>query len=269
MADFEVRGDAIDVRDIMDQIRARVGEKRGVDYTEQQVRELASVKLERFLDARSVRSDLLQQFRAARPSQLFVPFGPDPLFTAHRPLVARVRGWLRPVLRLFFNPDPVTDAFRKINTMADFAVADRDQYFELLHNLVLELTRATIEIRNLKMRVDSLSSRLDFDERRARALESAVVYRPGALQPVSESAGAAEGPGRRSRRLMARRWRRGKPPAATMMSAAAASTARPSDDTAGRPEATAIDRRDDAPADRSRDTTNHRQPAQPHDDDKS
>src|SRR5262249_58868230 len=134
-----------DVQNIMDQLRARVAEKRGIDYTEQQIRELASVKLERVLDARSLRSDLLQQFRAARPSQLFVPFGPDPLFTAHRPIIARIRGWLRPVLRLFFNPDPINDAFRKINTMADHTVADRDQYFELLHNLVLELPRARIE----------------------------------------------------------------------------------------------------------------------------
>jgi hypothetical protein len=221
MSDFDLRGDSVDVQAIMKQIRARVSEKRGVDYTEKQIRELAAVKLERFLDAKSVRSDLLQQFRAARPSQLFVPFGPDPLFTAHRPLVARLRGWLRPVLRLFFNPDPINDAFRKINTMADHTVADRDQYFELLHNLVLELTRATIEIRDLKMRVDSLSSRLDFDERRARALESAVVYRPDALQPrADDTAPPGEGPGQRSRRLMARRWRRGRPSAAQVMGAA-------------------------------------------------
>ena len=34
-----------------------------------------------------------------------------------------------------------------------------------------------IEVKNLKMRVESLSSRLEFNERRARVLESAVVYK--------------------------------------------------------------------------------------------
>ena len=53
-------------------------------------------------------------------------------------------------------------------------------YYELVHNLVLELTRVGIENRNLKMRLESLSSRMDFDERRARALETVVQYRPGA-----------------------------------------------------------------------------------------
>ena len=63
MPDFNVRSDSVNVEEIMEQIRARVREKRGVDYTEQQIRELAAVKLEKFLDPRGVRSDLLDQFR--------------------------------------------------------------------------------------------------------------------------------------------------------------------------------------------------------------
>ena len=63
MPDFNVRADSVNVEQIMEQIRARIREKRGVDYTEQQIRELAAVKLEKFLDPRGVRSDLLDQFR--------------------------------------------------------------------------------------------------------------------------------------------------------------------------------------------------------------
>src|SRR5215470_8547624 len=63
MADFSVRSDSVNVEQIMEQIRVRIREKRGVDYTEQQIRELAAVKLEKFLDPRDVRSDLLQEFR--------------------------------------------------------------------------------------------------------------------------------------------------------------------------------------------------------------
>ena len=50
----------------MRQIRARIREKRGVDYTEEEIRELANVKLEKFLDPRGVRSDLLEQYRRKR-----------------------------------------------------------------------------------------------------------------------------------------------------------------------------------------------------------
>jgi hypothetical protein len=38
MADFNIRSDSVDVEQIMQQIRARIREKRGVDYTEEQVR---------------------------------------------------------------------------------------------------------------------------------------------------------------------------------------------------------------------------------------
>jgi hypothetical protein len=59
-----------------------------------------------------------------------------------------------------------------------------------MHNLVLELTRLSIEVKNLKMRVESVSGRLDFSDRRARALESVVQYRPG-TGPAAEPAATA------------------------------------------------------------------------------
>ncbi len=215
MPDFNIRADAVDVPALLEEIRARLREKRGVDYTEQQIRELAAVKLERFLDPKAVRSDLLRAYRDAKPPEMFVPFGPDPLFSAHRPIVARIRRWLHPILRLFINPDPIADACGRINQLATITVANENQYYELLHNLVVELTRATIEVQNLKVRVDSLASRLDFDERRARALESAVVYRPAPDQPASDP---HEGPGQRNRRVHRRHARRGRPAAEIMQS---------------------------------------------------
>ena len=66
----------------------------------------------------------------------------------------------------------------------------------MLHNLVVETTRLGIEVKNLKMRVESLASRLEFNERRARALESVVVYKP-----------ATEERARRARRARATRSR--------------------------------------------------------------
>ena len=52
--------------------------------------------------------------------------------------------------------------------------------FEMFNNLVVEITRLGIENKNLRMQVESFGTRLDFDERRARALEGVVQYRPGA-----------------------------------------------------------------------------------------
>src|ERR1700716_1495632 len=66
MPDFNVRSDSVNVEQIMEQIRARIREKRGVDYTEQQLRDLAAVKLEKLIDPR-VRSDLVDQFKRRRP----------------------------------------------------------------------------------------------------------------------------------------------------------------------------------------------------------
>ena len=175
MSDFNVRSDAINVEQVMEQIRARIREKRGVDYTEQQIRELAAVKLEKFLDPRVVRSDLLEQFQKSRPARTArIEFGPNTIFEAQRPIIQKIREWTRPILRLFFNPDPVVQGLMRLN---DIDPKD-DLYYELFHNLVLELTRTSIEVKNLKMRVESLTGRLEFNERRARALESVVVYKP-------------------------------------------------------------------------------------------
>src|SRR4051794_35093516 len=190
MADFSVRSDSVNVEQIMEQIRTRIREKRGVDYTEQQIRELAAVKLEKFLDPRGVRSDLLDQFRKAQPAYEppDVPnfaFEDATLFESHRAPIRWLRKLLLPILKLFFNPNPLIQALHiqaqlnTLNAQRDTQRRQLDQlYYELIHNLVLETTRLGIDVKNLKMRLESVSSRLEFNERRARALESVVVYKP-------------------------------------------------------------------------------------------
>src|SRR6266446_2944130 len=115
MPDFNVRSDSVNVEQIMEQLRARVREKRGVDYTEEQIQELAAVKLEKFLDPRGVRSDLLEQFRRAQPpySPRELPnyaFEENTLFDSHRTALRLMRRILQPVLKLFFNPNPLIQA---------------------------------------------------------------------------------------------------------------------------------------------------------------
>jgi hypothetical protein len=276
MADFNVRADAVNVEQMMEQIRARIREKRGVDYTEQQIRELATVKLEKFLDPRGVRSDLLEQFRRVQPP--YAPpelpnyaFEDQTLFESHRGALRWIRRLLQPVLKLFFNPNPLIQALHiqsRLNTLNAEREARRESarhgmdqlHYEVLHNLVVEATRMGIEVKNLKMRVESFASRLEFTERRARALESVVVYKPSpedrrevrpaiaterpaerereaAPQPtgaramgapvagtpasVTPALGTApEGPGQRSRKRRRRRGRRGAGAATVMMGGA-------------------------------------------------
>src|SRR5262245_24078616 len=222
MADFTVRSDNVDVEQIMQQIRARIGEKRGVDYTEEEIRELARVKLEKFLDPRGVRSELLERFRrtkAAEPAPPNFVFEDTTIYETHRGLIRALRRLLNPILKLFFNPNPISQALH-IQAELNKRNAKREDldvlHYEVMHNLVLETTRLGIEVKNLKMRVESMSSRLDFDERRARALEGVVQYRAGAVpplqpQPTGDSGGGgdADAAERRSRRRRRRGRRRG------------------------------------------------------------
>jgi hypothetical protein len=212
MGEFNVRSDSVDVDEIMRQIRARIREKRGADYTEQELQQLAQVKLERFIDPKGIRSDLVQQFRrhvATSPSLPNIAFGEDTLYETHRGPVAAIRKLLRPILKLFFNPDRLTAALHiqsQVNEQAQERLARQEARealtYEVIHNLTVEVTRLGIETHNLKMRVESLSSRLDFSERRARSMEgltparSAQPQRPQpSRQPAPTAPAAAAVPG--------------------------------------------------------------------------
>src|SRR5260370_42567056 len=152
MADFNVRSDSVNVEQIMEQIRSRIRGKRGVDYTEDQIRELATVKLEKFLDPRGVRSDLLEQFRRSQPSAppLTVPLYPfedTTLFDSHRGFVRFFRRLFRPLLMLFFNSNALAHSLHAPTGINRQTVDPRDArepslppradlYFDTLHTLV-------------------------------------------------------------------------------------------------------------------------------------
>lgn len=164
MSDLNVKSDSVDVEQIMKQIRSRIREKRGSDYTETELQQLASAKFEQFADPSGLRSDLLEQFRKR---------GDEPS-TYHRH-----RG-IRRLLLMMVHP-----VLKRVQKQV---MSDLNLYFEIIHNLVIEVTKLGVENHNLKMKVESLSSRLDFDERRGRALEGAVQYRqPRHHQPQHQA----------------------------------------------------------------------------------
>src|SRR5437868_9772940 len=193
MSDFSVRSENVDVEQIMRQIRARIREKRGVDYTEEEIRELANVKLEKFIDPKGVRSGLLEEYRRVSQPEPPAPnfaFGEDTLYETHRGPIRWLRSLFRPLLKLLFNPNPLIQALHiqaDLNQRNAERAAKREQldalHYEVIHNLVVEVTRTTLEVKSLKMRLESMASRLDFDERRAPALEGVVQYRARAVPP--------------------------------------------------------------------------------------
>src|SRR5688500_11594429 len=268
MSDFSVRSDNVDVEQIMRQIRARIREKRGVDYTEEEIRELANVKLEKFIDPKGVRSNLLEEYRRVSTPEPPAPnfaFGEDTLYETHRGPVRWLRALFRPFLKLLFNPNPLIQALHiqaDLNQRNAERAARREQldalHYEVIHNLVVELTRTGVEVKSLKMRLESMASRLDFDERRARALEGVVQYRPGAvppLQPPTTQEPRRQDHGRHDRgpRDQGRRdqgprdqghrdqGHRGPAPSAPASQQPAASVTPGSSATGGPPEANALD----------------------------
>lgn len=234
MSEFRIESESIDVERIMAQIRARLRDKRGEDYTEEQIRELASTKLERFLDPKNVRSGMvpyyqkrlkekeaaLRETRQAPPS---FEFDPDSIYRSSRGLpgqvLFRIRKLLNPLLKFFFNPDPIVHALtvqqqinerqakvisQMVRTQAEFIEIAALNY-EVMNNLVVEMTRLSIEMKNHRMRVESVAGRLDFNERRARSLEKVVQYRKGSAEPATADGDSPSEPKRRRRRRGRRR----------------------------------------------------------------
>ena len=245
MSEFSIQSDNVDVKRIMEQIRARIKEKRGEDYTEEQIRELANVQLERFLDPGKVRSDLVEHYRRRQAEKLKLPptpdsfdFDPDIIYRSSRGVAGKllygVRKLLSPLLKLVFNVQPIVHALhvqREINLkQAEFIdtisrlfdlsgsrLSAREEIdalnYEIMNNLVVEMTRLSIEMKNHRMRVESIAGRLDFNERRARALEGAVQYRDDARAPADAKAaetkaGDGQTEGGEPRRRRRRRGRR-------------------------------------------------------------
>jgi len=182
MADSNVRANPVNVEQIMEQIRGRIRDQRGVEYTEQQIQDLAAAQLEKYLDPKKVHSTLLEEFRRLRASSFAAERVPEAVddaavFQTDSAWLRPFRWVMRPITRLFINTKALATVL--IQSQTEKSRRTRDQLlFELIHNLVVDTTRLGIEVKNLKMRNESLSGRIDFNERRARALEGAVLYQP-------------------------------------------------------------------------------------------
>jgi hypothetical protein len=197
--------DGQDVEQIMREIRARISQRHGIELTSQQVQELAARRLEAILDPRTVNPSLLEQLRrsagkvpetAADTTPPYV-FEDRTIYESHNGLLRFIRRLLNPILKLFFNPNPIAHALNvqaKLNAESSAREAERDRrqaewnalHYDLLQRLVTETARGSIEMQSLATRVESLGARVDFADRRVRAMEAGPqTARPPARQPES------------------------------------------------------------------------------------
>jgi hypothetical protein len=244
------RTEHVDVEQIMRDIRARIAQRHGIDLSAAQIRELAARRLEAILDPRNFSPTLLEQLRAAAgdtrtsvpttpPSAPPYTFEDSTLYESSRGLLTAVRRVLNPVLKLFFNPNPLIQALHtqvKINAELASRERERDQrqaewnalHYELLKRVVTESSKLSLEVEALSLRVEALGGRVDFADRRVRVLEAQpvrptrAVHDPVTTSPAAPARGVAlpeettiqqppsehtspDGPRRRRRRRRGRR----------------------------------------------------------------
>jgi len=170
---FEIDSDEVDVEQIMQSIRKRIEEKKRGLYTDEELEEIAERRLDAVLDAHEFNSDFIADFRAEAARWNF-QFGPETLYRSSRGAVGQfletVRRVLRPVQKLFWNPNPMISALSRQSDLNSY-------YVHLFHNLALELTRLNLEVQDLKNRNLQLQGRLEMLARREKTLEDMVVYR--------------------------------------------------------------------------------------------
>ena len=188
--------DEVDVEQIMRDIRGRIAQRQGIDLSTQQIQDLAARRLESILDPRTIKPSLLDALRrtaGAAPEGSADQVRNEPAFTfedttiydSHRGALRLIRRLLNPLLKLFFNPNPLIQALHlqaRLNVEAAERDADRDRrqtewnalHYEIVQRLVTEVSRVSLELKPLSMRVDSLDAKVDFNERRVRDIEGSL-----------------------------------------------------------------------------------------------
>ena len=168
---FEIKADGVDVEGVRRTIREALEEKKRDLISEEELEALSERELDAVLRGGELRGTLLEELRE-RDAQWNYSFDPETVYRSSRGAVGQVlegiRRLLRPVQKLFWNPNPMISALSR--------QSDLNRYSShLLHNLVLELTRLNLEVQELRNRNLQLTGRVEMLSRRARILEEMVV----------------------------------------------------------------------------------------------
>ena len=207
----------------MRDVRARIAQRSGIELSNQQIEELAARRLESILDPRTLKPALLDQIRrsASAPAERAGQPPPEPaysfeeatIYESHRGFLRFCRRLFNPLLMLLFNPVPITKALSiqaRLNVEAAQREAERERrqsewnalHYQIVQRLVTEVSRVSIELQAMSTRIESLSAKVDFNDRRVRGMEGSAhqprpAARPAEIQvaasvPASETAPTAE-----------------------------------------------------------------------------
>jgi hypothetical protein len=201
--------DHVDVEQIMRDIRSRIAQRQGIDLSNHQIQDLAARRLESILDPRAMKPSLLEGLRKGAaavaaappdkvPNEPAYSFEDTTIYDSHRALMRFVRRLMNPLLKLFFNPNPLIRALHlqaQLNVDAAKRETDRDRrqtewnalHYEILQRLVTDISRASLELQALSLRVESLSAKIDFNERRVRSIEG-LMHRARPQPPQGRAA---------------------------------------------------------------------------------
>ena len=261
MPEFPVQSEGVDVERIMEQIRDRIRTNRddGATAPDTQVRDGAAAPRGRQADrnkAGSARAPQPAPEPALPPAESF-DFDQDTIYRSSRGALGstlyNIRKLLSPVLKFFFNVQTMTHALAVQSRLNRRQAAFDDRVARLfetssrrleareeidklnqqvMNDLVAEMTRLSVEMKNHRMLVESVAARLDFFERQAQARQVDAGTRADAdAQPAVRSAAAGDAggegaePARRRRRRGRRRTGRGAGSAAAAKDTATTDTA--------------------------------------------
>jgi hypothetical protein len=172
---FDIRAEGVDVDRVRRTIQEEIERKKGELYADEELRALAEKGLAPVLQGGELRGELLEELRA-RDTRWNYSFGTETIYRSSRGAVGSLLEWvrrvLRPVQKLFWNPNPMISALSRQSDLNRY-------YAHILHNLVLELTRLNLDVQELRSRNLELAARVELLARREKTLESMVVYRDG------------------------------------------------------------------------------------------
>jgi hypothetical protein len=160
-------GSPIDIEAIMREIRDTIAQKKqkGI-YSEEEIEEIAKLKLETFADSAEIDTMLV---RYLREENRMWNISSDYRVESHRGklggLIVLAKKIVRPLIRLY--TDHIVERQAQLNLYI----------VHILHNLVRELTRLNVENTQLRHRLEVLEHEHRFFQKRERTLEDLVVYR--------------------------------------------------------------------------------------------
>jgi hypothetical protein len=188
----------------MREIRSRISQRHGIDLSPQQIQDLAARRLEAILDPRTVNPTLFEQLRRSAgiapdvtpPAAEAGEDDPAAAYDVGGGFAGFLRRLLRPVLA------PLLSALQKHDRQSREAaqraaeIAQRQTewnalHYQVLQRLVTEVSRASIEVQSYAGRIESLSTRVDYNDRRVRALENAPAPQRGHRAETSPVPAAA------------------------------------------------------------------------------